>query len=166
MFDIPRPSLRPLRIYATDPARGYKAARTATIGIENEPLDAGPVGARLEVVDYDAENDLFYDAVDLDHPSILMQSGLAPSEADPHFHQQMVYAVASRTLTNFDRALGRRVSLKKGKVREQTAPASPRFRRRKCFLRSRSTRGAVRLLLGRSGQTWAEHPQSNDLHLP
>jgi hypothetical protein len=119
MFDLPRPSLRPLRIYATDPARGYKAARTATIGIENEPLDAGPVGARLEVVDYDAENDLFYDAVDLDHPSILMQSGLAPSEADPHFHQQMVYAVASRTLTNFDRALGRRVSLKKGKVRDK-----------------------------------------------
>lgn len=65
MLDIPRPSLRPLRIYATDPARGYKAARTTTISIENEPLDAGPIGARLEVVDYDAENDLFYDAVDL-----------------------------------------------------------------------------------------------------
>jgi len=119
LLDIPQPSLRPLRIYATDPARGYKVARVTTIGVENEPLDTGPVGARLEVVDYDAENDIFYDAVNLDHPSILMQSGLAPSEADPHFHQQMVYAIASRTLTNFDRALGRRVSLRKGDVRNK-----------------------------------------------
>lgn len=119
MLEIPKPTLRPLRIYATDPARGYKAARTTTISVENEELSAGPIGARLEVVDYDAEHDLFYDAVDLDDPSILMQSGLTPSEADPHFHQQMVYAVASRTLSNFDRALGRRVSLRKGKFRDK-----------------------------------------------
>ncbi|MBG0792245.1 hypothetical protein IYY11_01995 [Methylocystis sp. H62] len=119
MLDIPRPTFRPLRIYATDPARGYKAARTATITVENEELSAGPIGARLEVVDYDAERDLFYDAVNLNDPSILMQSGLPPSEADPHFHQQMVYAIASRTLTNFDRALGRRVSLRKGEFRHK-----------------------------------------------
>ena len=117
MLDIPQPALRPLRIYATDPRRGYAAARTTIIEVENEPLEAGPVGARLEVADYDANHGIFYDAVNLNDPAILMQSGVVPSEGDPHFHQQMVYAVASRTLANFDRALGRRVSLRKGKVR-------------------------------------------------
>jgi len=119
MLDIPKPTLRPLRIYATDPARGYKAARTTTISVENEELSPGPIGARLEVVDYDGEHDVFYDAVNLNDASVLMQSGLTPSEADPHFHQQMVYAVASRTLSNFDRALGRRVSLRKGRFRDK-----------------------------------------------
>jgi hypothetical protein len=38
---------------------------------------------------------------------IAMQHGLEPSESDPQFHQQMVYAVAMRTLEQFDRALGR-----------------------------------------------------------
>jgi hypothetical protein len=45
--------------------------------------------------------------VNLDLPAILMQGGLDPSESDPRFHQQMVYAVALKTLENFDRALGR-----------------------------------------------------------
>ena len=117
MLEIPQPALRPLRIYATDPRRGYSAARTTIIEIENEPLEAGPVGARLEVADYDANHGIFYDAVNLNDPAILMQSGVVPSEGDPHFHQQMVYAVASRTLANFDRALGRRVSMRKGEAK-------------------------------------------------
>ncbi len=33
---------------------------------------------------------------------------LAPSESSPQFHQQMVYAVAMRTIRNFENALGRR----------------------------------------------------------
>src|SRR5690606_24411071 len=39
---------------------------------------------------------------------ILAQNGLAPSEGNPQFHQQMVYAVAMTTIHNFERALGRR----------------------------------------------------------
>jgi hypothetical protein len=111
---LPQPVLRPLKIYPTDPTRGYQAARTATILVENEPLTEGPAGDRLEVVDYDGAEKTFYDQVNLDDPAILMQGGLPPSEADPRFHQQMVYAVASRTLANFDRALGRRISMRKG----------------------------------------------------
>ena len=45
--------------------------------------------------------------VNLDDANIAMQHGLEPSESDPQFHQQMVYAVAMRTLEQFDRALGR-----------------------------------------------------------
>jgi hypothetical protein len=61
----------------------------------------------LEVIDYDGAQKCFYTPVNLDEPAILMQGGLDPSESDPRFHQQMVYAVAMKTLENFDRALGR-----------------------------------------------------------
>jgi hypothetical protein len=115
MLPLPQPALRPLKIFPTDPTRGYAAARTATILVENETLTAGPTGERLEVVDYDGHEKTFYDQVDLDDHAILLQGGLTPSESDPRFHQQMVYAVASRTLANFDRALGRRVNMRKGK---------------------------------------------------
>ncbi|MEZ0215312.1 MAG: hypothetical protein ACAH27_20520, partial [Xanthobacteraceae bacterium] len=37
------------------------------------------------------------------------QDGLAPSEGDPRFHQQMVFAVAMKTIRAFERALGRTV---------------------------------------------------------
>lgn len=111
MGSIPWPSTRPLKIYATDPTRGYESALKISIPVEYEPLDPGPFGERLEVVDYDGYGKTFYDAVDLDDAAVLMQGELDPSEADPRFHQQMVYAVATRTLSNFDRALGRRVSL-------------------------------------------------------
>jgi hypothetical protein len=46
--------------------------------------------------------------VDLEHPALLAQDGLAPSEGNPQFHQQMVYAVAMRTIRHFEQALGRR----------------------------------------------------------
>jgi len=111
---LPMPASRPLQIFPTDPTKGYAAARTATILVEYEQLEPGPVGGRLEVIDYDGHGHVFYDRVDLDDPAILMQNGLPPSESDPRFHQQMVYAVASRTLENFDRALGRRVSMRRG----------------------------------------------------
>ena len=116
MFAVPKPSTRPLKIYATDPTRGYEAALKISIPIAYEQLTPGPVGNRIEVVDYDGSAKVFYDTVDLDDPAILTQGGLDPSEADPRFHQQMVYAVAARTLSNFDRALGRRLRLAKGKT--------------------------------------------------
>jgi hypothetical protein len=114
VLQLPQPAARPLKIFPTDPTRGYAAARTASIVVENEKLAVGPAGDRLEVADYDGSERTFYDQVDLDDPAILMQGGLTPSEADPRFHQQMVYAVASRTLANFDRALGRRVNMARG----------------------------------------------------
>ncbi len=40
-----------------------------------------------------------------------MQNGLDPSESDPRFHQQMVYAVTMKTIENFDRALGHSMRL-------------------------------------------------------
>jgi hypothetical protein len=67
----------------------------------------GPVGEYLEVVDYDPASKCFYAPVDLNDHLLLAQDGLAPSEGNPQFHQQMVYAAAMTTIQNFERSLGR-----------------------------------------------------------
>src|SRR3954462_11738562 len=104
----PRPTSRPLRVYAFDPSEGRKLNNYMTVQVAHEELEPGPVGKRLAIVDYDASNEIFYEAVDLENPSVLMANGLEPSESDPRFHQQMVYAVASETIRRFEFALGRR----------------------------------------------------------
>jgi hypothetical protein len=65
-------------------------------------------GEYAEVVDYDPASGCFYAPADLDHPAVLAQNGLPPSEGNPQFHQQMVYAVAMTTVDRFERALGRK----------------------------------------------------------
>jgi len=74
-----------------------------------DQLEPGPINDYIEVVDYDPSSDLFYAPVDLNAPFLLAQDGLPPSEGCPQFHQQMVFAVAMRTIRNFERALGRAV---------------------------------------------------------
>lgn len=115
------PERRTLRIFAFDPMplrspnRLLWRASEDQIGVDviNEQLKPGPQGARIEVIDYDGANDCFYAPVDLNEPGILMQDGLEPSESDPQFHQQMVYAVTMKVLENFDRALGRRLHFRR-----------------------------------------------------
>ena len=67
-----------------------------TVAIRYEKLAPGPVGERFAVVDYDGAEKTYYAPVDLDDPALLIRGGLDPSEVDPRFHQQMVYAVAAR----------------------------------------------------------------------
>ena len=69
----------------------------------------GPVGEYIEVVDVDPASGCVYDPVDLNDPMLLARDGHAPSIGNPQFHQQMVYAVAMKTIANFERILGRRV---------------------------------------------------------
>jgi len=115
----PLPASRPLRVYAFDPSAGRKLNNYMTIPVAYEKLEPGPVGARLAVIDYDASNEIFYQAVNLDHPSVLIANGLEPSESDPRFHQQMVYAIASETIRRFEYALGRHIRwrTKKGSLK-------------------------------------------------
>ena len=61
----------------------------------------------IEVVDVDPATGCCYAPVDLNAASPLSQEGLPPSESNPRFHQQMVYAVAMKTIQYFERALGR-----------------------------------------------------------
>lgn len=110
---LPKPSKRRLRIFATDPGDSRSLGRSfvnvATVEVPWEDrLRPGPVGEYLEVVDVDPASNAAYPPVDLQTRALLAQDGLAPSEGNPHFHQQMVYAVAMRTIRNFEVALGRR----------------------------------------------------------
>jgi hypothetical protein len=101
------PVRRPLKIFAYDPMLGRLPLHRVTVDVLNEPLKPGPRGSRLHVIDYDGVAGCFYEPVDLDDPAILMQAGLDPTEFDPRFHQQMVYAVAMKVIENFEIALGR-----------------------------------------------------------
>jgi hypothetical protein len=109
---LPLPEARRLRVYAFDPLLGTKLEAVhlneAVVKIRWEGnLAAGPVGEYFEVVDIDPPSDTAYEPVDLNHPHILAQHGIAPTEGNPQFHQQMVYAVAMKTVEHFERALGR-----------------------------------------------------------
>jgi len=109
---IIEPTFRHLRIYAFDPSVS-SVLDTIRIGeiiipVTWEPdLQAGPIGEYLEVIDVDPSSRVMYKPVDLNDPRILAQNGLAPSETNPQFHQQMVYAVAMTTIRHFEQALGR-----------------------------------------------------------
>lgn len=108
-----KPPFRKLRGYAFDPSLSLKLD-TADINnivykVPWETVSPGPVGEYLEVVDFDPTVGKFYKAVNLDDDYILAQDGMDPSESDPQFHQQFVYAVAMTTIKNFERALGRKV---------------------------------------------------------
>ena len=111
---VPHPVFRRLRGYAFDPSLSLQLD-TALVNETifkvcwEKQLDPGPVGEYLEIVDYDPASKSFYAPVNLNHPHILAQDGLSPSEGNPQFHQQMVYAVAMTTIENFEKALGREV---------------------------------------------------------
>ena len=129
-YDIAQPTSRRLRIYSIDPSLAQSlethAIRVTRIEIPWEdgggeelfryseaekrdaPLTAGPCGEYVEVIDFDPATGTYYKPVDLNDPYLLAQDGLPPSDGNPQFHQQMVYAVAMRTIRNFESALGRR----------------------------------------------------------
>lgn len=112
----PRPAVRRLKVYAFDP----QASVTLSTAVINDfvielpweerwesRLEVGPVNDYVEVIDFDPAAGLFYAPIDLNHPDLLAQNGLDPSEGRPQFHQQMVFAVVMRTIRAFERALGR-----------------------------------------------------------
>jgi hypothetical protein len=104
---IQRPARRPLKVFAFDPSLRRSSGNLTVVEIANERLRPGPEGRLVRVVDYDATEDCYYAPVNLDAAEVLIQRGLDPSDSDPRFHQQMVYAVAMKVIENFERALGR-----------------------------------------------------------
>jgi hypothetical protein len=121
------PARRRLQVYSFDPMLAQTLDRigpaTVTISVPYEPLRPGPAGKRIQVVDFDGGSATehtkahFYEPIDLDDHLLALQDGFAPTEADPRFHQQMAYAVASRTMEVFDRGVGRRLRPRRGKLR-------------------------------------------------
>jgi hypothetical protein len=112
---LENPLTRPLKAYAFDPSRGRVLGNEMSLKVRYQKLDPGPVVFdraydSIAVVDYDGANQVWYEPVNLDDWRILMRDGLDPSESDPRFHQQMVYAVVTETIQHFETALGRRIS--------------------------------------------------------
>ena len=121
-----RPVFRKLRGYAFDfPSLSLKMD-TATINdivykiVWEDSLMSGSSGEYIEVIDYDPTVKEFYEAVDLNDPYLLAQDGLDPSESNPQFHQQMVYAVTMLTIKNFEKALGRKILWSPRRVKNPT----------------------------------------------
>lgn len=111
---IPPPPHRSLQIYAFDPSLDLdlstaRVNRSVVDVAWEDDLQPGPCGEYLEIVDVDPPSQAVYEPVDLNAPRLLAQHGLSPSEGNPQFHQQMVYAVAMKTIENFEQALGRSV---------------------------------------------------------
>ena len=113
----PPPPRRRLRVYSLDPSlaqsNDFFAVNQTTLLLpwddtKDHAMSAGPVGEYLEVVDVDPASNRVYEPVDLNDPILLAQDGLPPSEGNPKFHQQMVYAVAMLTIGTFEHALGRK----------------------------------------------------------
>jgi hypothetical protein len=109
----PPPRERLVTIIARDPAlRIGKRIVRAQVPIPSEALAPGPVGYRVEVIDYDASNDMLY------LPRPLPPGDDDPFETytdkqlldDPLFHRHNAYALVMRTLARFEFALGRRIS--------------------------------------------------------
>ena len=112
----PVPPYRRLRVFAKDPTLATAFATTSvgqvTLEIPWEPTEATATGFRteyLEVVDDAIEAVAGATTAGLDHPHLLAQDGWDPSPGNLQFHQQTVYAVASKTIEHFERALGRPV---------------------------------------------------------
>lgn len=110
---MPPPPKRRLRVYALDPSIAKSlesvSVNETTLSIPwEEKLEPGPVGEYIEVVDIDPASNRLYDPVNLNEPKLLAQDGWPPSEGNPEFHQQMVYAVAMTTIGHFEEALGRK----------------------------------------------------------
>lgn len=102
------PLYRPLRIYTTDPVRSAYEGAVAIASVPYEPLEPGPVGHRIAVIDdhLDAERGAG-NLVDLEQSRILLMQGLPASPGNEPFHHQMVYAVCCSVLASFKVALGR-----------------------------------------------------------
>lgn len=107
-LDYQPPTHRRLKVFAFDPMLGRSPLHRITIEVPYERLNPGPRGNRIQVLDFDGACHTYYKPVNLEDKLLLLQDGLEPTESDPRFHQQMVYAVAMKVVENFDIALGRR----------------------------------------------------------
>lgn len=113
-YEVKQPTRRRLRGYTFDPQVSSEFATAAIAGTTYDiryevQLQPGPVGEYVEVVDYDPASGGFYQPVNLEDRHVLATDGHPPSEGNPLFHQQMVYAVVMRTIESFETALGRRI---------------------------------------------------------
>jgi hypothetical protein len=124
------PPYRRIRVFAVDPSLSTRLDTADTnvvaLRIRWERPSPGPAGEYLEVRDED-EAGAPGPAVNLDDPRLLAVDGWAPSEGNPQFRQQMVYAVAMKTIEHFERAMGRPVLWRAGPGPDDDGVFMPRL---------------------------------------
>jgi hypothetical protein len=119
------PNARTLTVIAQDPSVKFRGEiLTTELTVPAEELLAGPCGYRVNVIDYDSSTDTLYKPMiyrpssDGKYDDPFKQNGATSARTrrrqdrklleDPRFHAQNVYAIAMRTLAQFEFALGRR----------------------------------------------------------
>ena len=110
----PRPPNRYMSVIAQDPSvRKGRNILMAKISVPAEDLRDGPMGYRVQVVDFDATTRIFHGAHSL--PESYEQEPASWREGRPsivsnlRFHSQNTYALVMKTLARFEFALGRRI---------------------------------------------------------
>jgi len=109
-----RPPVRYMTIVAQDPSVTW-AGRilTARVAVPAEDLIPGPMGYRIQVVDYDSSRQYFHGShelpADYEHEPKAWREGQPAIVNDFRFHAQNVYALTMKTLARFEFALGRRL---------------------------------------------------------
>jgi hypothetical protein len=111
--------MRTMSVMAQDPSvrignNGRGAILMSTVSVPAEDLIPGPMGYRVQVVDFDASTGSFSGAHELpasfDDEPAAWRRGDQGLVGDFRFHAQNVYALVMKTLARFELALGRRVS--------------------------------------------------------
>lgn len=111
---LARAPTRQMTVIAQDPSvRRDGKIVMAAIDLPAENLDAGPIGYRVQIVDFDSTEREFHGQHDL--PATVREEPKAWRDGDPRierdyrFHAQNTYALVTKTLARFEFALGRRI---------------------------------------------------------
>lgn len=107
---------RIVSVIAQDPSVKDKKGNIlmSRIRIPKEVVQPGPMGYRVQVVDFDATAGAFHGSHELpqsfESEPRAWTSGRANIVSDYRFHAQNVYALVMKTLARFEHAMGRRIS--------------------------------------------------------
>lgn len=108
---MPDRRTREVSVLAQDPGvRHDGRILTARVAVPWEELDPGPIGHRVQLVDYDASAQTLYRPAPVADEDFGPPAGDAAILGDPAFHARNAYALVMLTLGRFEYALGRRVS--------------------------------------------------------
>lgn len=111
----PTGAARTMSVIAQDPSVRDAKGRIimAALRLPDEALTAGPMGYRVQIVDYDTTAQRYHGAHALPASSerepAAWKEGRPSIVDDYRFHAQNVYALVMKTLSRFEYALGRRI---------------------------------------------------------
>ena len=99
-----------VRVVAQDPSLTSEGGDIVTdlVTFPYEDVEAGPIGHRVHVVDYDSSTATMYPPASLKSGGMAANVSTRKILATPDFHAQNVYGLVMNTVARFERALGRR----------------------------------------------------------